>query len=209
MSDSGTPDPYRTPDGSTPDPYRAGGGNPSGTPGGAGDQGGLPRYGAMSPDSQPTPPLYGADGQQSYGGGQGGYQGYPGQQQGYQGQQPYYAQGYPGQPGGASMADNQLGNWSIGLAIASFFCLGFLGSIPAIILGMKGRRAAAQGRATNGGTATAGLVIGWVVTIFSLLGLVMIIWVVSVIGWAGFEEFFDPAYWEELERELERQSLQS
>lgn len=199
MSDNnGTPDPYRTPDGSTPDPSQ-----------GSGQGGGLPRYGEMAPDSQPAPPLYGADGQQSYGAGyqqqgqqgyqqQGGYQG----QQGYQGAQPYYPQGYPGSGG---VADNQLGNWSIGLAIAGVVCgFGFLTGIPAIILGMKGRRAAAEGRANNGGTATAGLVVGWAVTVLSILGMIFLFWLISQID--SNSGLFSPEFWEQLERELENSS---
>lgn len=204
--DNGTPDPYRTPDGTTPDPYRGagnGGDQPQGPQTGQG--GSLPRYGEMAPGGQPAPPLYGADGQQSYGGGQqqgySGHQGYQGQQ-GYQGAQPYYNQGYPG---GGSTADNQLGNWSIGLAIAGVVCtLGFLTGIPAIILGMKGRRAAAEGRANNGGTATAGLVVGWAVTVLSILGMIFLFWLISQID--GESGFFSPEFWEELERELETTS---
>ena len=62
---------------------------------------------------------------------------------------------------------NALGGWALGLGIASMFFGCYLGSIfgiPAIIVGVKGMRAADEGRATNKGLSIAGTVLGGVGT---------------------------------------------
>jgi hypothetical protein len=55
---------------------------------------------------------------------------------------------------------NGLGTASLVLGILSMFCFAFLAGIPAIILGVQGRKAASQGLANNAGVATAGMVLG-------------------------------------------------
>ncbi len=47
-------------------------------------------------------------------------------------------------------------------------CCTFLFSILAIIFGVQGRKKASQGLATNGGMATAGLILGIVGVVFGL-----------------------------------------
>ncbi len=133
---------------------------PVGTPG---DQN---PYGVQPPSGQPPadqPPAYPQP---------------PYPQQGYP--QPAYPQpGYPAPGGGygygvPDTSQNGLGVWALVLGIAGWVCsLGFLAGIPAIILGSKSRKAAAQGHADNGGMGTAGLVLGWVVTVLSIIGVIV------------------------------------
>ena len=61
---------------------------------------------------------------------------------------------------------NSTGLAALVLGILSFCCLGILAGIPAIILGMQGRQAADEGRATNKGVATAGMALGIIGTVF-------------------------------------------
>lgn len=76
--------------------------------------------------------------------------------------------------------DNGNGLWALILGILSLLFFGILTGIPAIVLGVKGRRKAADGKATNGGQALAGIILGvvsialtvLVVALFILMGLV-------------------------------------
>ena len=85
---------------------------------------------------------------------------------------------YPAQPGGYvpgmspySMEKNSLGGWALGLGIAGLVCCGVFTGIPAIILGYNGMQAADQGRATNKGVATAGLVLGVISIVWTIIAL--------------------------------------
>jgi len=60
---------------------------------------------------------------------------------------------------------NGLGVASLVLGIASFCCLGAFAGIIAIVLGVQGRKAADEGRATNRSLATAGMVLGIIGTV--------------------------------------------
>lgn len=99
---------------------------------------------------------------------------YPGSQPGYQ-QYPSQAQpggGYPGMsPFGASTEKNSLGGWALGLGIASLVCCGLFTGIPAIILGYLGIQAAKEGRASNKGMAIAGLVMGSLSIVWTIIAL--------------------------------------
>lgn len=95
-------------------------------------------------------------------------------------QQPYpAAPAVPGAPVtgyGVAPTKNGLGVWSLVLGIASVVlcCLALglpLGAV-AIVLGVKARRATAQGLATNGGMALAGLILGVVGVLASLYMIV-------------------------------------
>ncbi|WP_167148887.1 DUF4190 domain-containing protein [Actinomyces sp. ZJ308] len=58
---------------------------------------------------------------------------------------------------------NALGGWALGLGIASLLLscyLGLLLGVPAIIVGVKGMRAADEGRATNKTMSIIGVVLG-------------------------------------------------
>jgi hypothetical protein len=65
--------------------------------------------------------------------------------------------------------DNGTGLWSMILGIISLLFGGFLLGIPAIILGSKGRKKAAAGRATNGGQALAGMITGSISTVLTVI----------------------------------------
>ena len=55
---------------------------------------------------------------------------------------------------------NYLGNWALGLGIASIFCCGLIFGVIAIVLGLQSQAAADRGEATNRGAGTAGIVMG-------------------------------------------------
>lgn len=78
-----------------------------------------------------------------------------------------------------STEKNGLGVLSLVLGILSIVLFGLLSGIPAIILGVKSRAAAQQGRATNGGQGTGGLVTGIIGSVLSTLLVVL-----AVIGLA-------------------------
>ena len=64
---------------------------------------------------------------------------------------------------------NSLGNWALGLGIASFVCCGLIAGIPAIIVGYLGIQAANEGRATNKGMSIAGIVLSLVGTVLNIV----------------------------------------
>ncbi|WP_315583431.1 hypothetical protein [Actinomyces viscosus] len=73
---------------------------------------------------------------------------------------------------------NALGGWALGLGIASLFIgcyFGIMCGIPAIIVGVKGMRAADEGRATNKGLSIAGVVLGSVGAAINAIYLVFFI----------------------------------
>jgi hypothetical protein len=113
-----------------------------------------------------------------------------GQQPGYgqqpppYGQQPAYGQApqypAPGYPGAGGTQSNGLGVWSLVLGLAAFVCsLGPLAGIPAIILGHSAKKAVAQGRANNPGMGTAGIVLGWIATVLSILAIAFFVIMLS------------------------------
>ena len=71
--------------------------------------------------------------------------------------------------------DNGTGLWSMILGIVSIFFGGLLLGVPAIILGLNGRKKAAAGKATNGGQAMAGLVLGIISTLLSVVGILFFV----------------------------------
>ena len=159
---SSTPqDPYGAGDepdrssGSTPPPYRGGDTPPaygSTPPPPYGSGGTPPAYGS-------TPPAYGSTPDQ--GGAYGTPPPYAGSDYG-SGQSPY-GYGFP---------RNSLGVWSLVLGLLGIFVCGLFTGIPAIVVGHKSRRAVADGQANNPGLATAGIVLGWIATILSILGII-------------------------------------
>ena len=85
---------------------------------------------------------------------------------------------YPAQPGGYvpgmspySTEKNNLGGWALGLGIASLVCCGLFTGIPAIILGYLGMQAAKEGRASNKGMAIAGLIMGSLSIVWTIVAL--------------------------------------
>ncbi len=166
------PDPYGTgdqsgsdpsgsgrPDGSTPPPYGSTPPSYGSTP---------PAYGSTPPAYGSTPPPYGSQppayGSEQYGGGYGSPYG-----------QPF---GYP---------KNSLGVWSLVLGIVAFvLSCGLLTGIPAIIVGHRAKAAVAEGQANNPGMATAGIVLGWIATILSVIGFAVL---AIAIASGAFAEF--------------------
>lgn len=127
---------------------------------------------------QPPAPGYGQAPAPGYG--QPGY-GEPPAAPPYQGASYQPAPAYGSYPApsygyGVPYPKNHLGVLSLVLAIVSFFTLGFLVAIPAVILGNQGRRAADEGQADNRSLSTAGIVIGWVnigLTVVVLIGVII------------------------------------
>ena len=74
-------------------------------------------------------------------------------------------------PFGASTEKNNLGGWALGLGIASLVCCGLFTGIPAIILGYLGMQAAKEGRASNKGMAIAGLIMGSLSIVWTIVAL--------------------------------------
>ena len=156
-----------------PDPYGTGdqsssGSNPS-------DGSTPPAYGSTPPPPSSygsTPPAYGST-PPAYGTSQPPYAGDYSQAQ--YGQAAY---GYP---------KNSLGIWSFVLGLVGILLsCGLFTGIPAIIVGNRAKAAVAQGQANNGGLATAGVVLGWIATVLSVLGIVFF---VILIATGAFAEF--------------------
>ena len=103
-----------------------------------------------------------------------------------------YPGGYPPQPYGGYpppvpvTPKNGLGTASLVVAIISLFTLfgGVVLGIVAVVLGFMGRGRVKRGEATNGGVAIAGIVLGFLSIIVSIVAFV----VVGVFGVALFNE---------------------
>lgn len=149
-------------------------------------------YGAGYSDGQFDPFLNPPEGHVvPYSGSPHQYYGQPYSQQYAYPRDPYrpYAPYGPGAYGGGfydprRYEGNSLGGWSLGLGIASIFanCLyfGIFLGVPAIVLGVKGMRAADEGRATNKGLSIAGLVLGCIGSFISIPFLLL--FVVTFLG---------------------------
>ena len=161
-----------------PDPAAGGVGRTDATP--AGPTGGTPTSPPGPPAYPGSPDSHAASGPPVYP----GVPAYPGAP--VQGAQPG-GYGAPGGYGGGAEANN-LAVWSLVLALLGWVCTGLLTSIPAIVVGHRARRAAAQGRANNPGMATAGIVLGWIATVLNLVVLVVLAVLVATRGWDGVAE---------------------
>ena len=178
-------DPYAAGDerdrssGSTP-PMSGSGSTPPPPP--SGDSGQSP-YGSPPPAYGSTPPAYGS-GPSGAGSSAYGSSGYGSTPPAYgadygSGQSPY---GY-----GGSYPKNNLGVWSLVLGLVGIvLSCGLFTGIPAIIVGNRSRRAVAEGQANNPGLATAGIVLGWIATILSILGIIAFILLVATGALAEF-----------------------
>lgn len=178
-----TPPPYQPPYGGEPQPPVA---PPYGQPPAAppygqppaaptyGQPPAAPPYGQPQPSGYPAPhaemqPAYGAAPQYPAAGGY---------------SQPPYGYGGP-------YPKNNLGLWALILGIASIvLSCGFLTGIPAVIFGRQGQRAADEGQANNRSMSTAGLVLGWVGIALSIIGIVLVVILVAIGGWASFTDSF-------------------
>ncbi len=112
-----------------------------------------PQYGAYPGGDPPRPPQYGA---------------YPG--------------GYP--PPAAAPPQNGLGVASLVVAIVALFSVvgGIVLGVVAIILGFLGRGRVKRGEADNGGIATAGIVLGLLSIIESIVVIAIAVWGFNEVG---------------------------
>ncbi|KQR15921.1 DUF4190 domain-containing protein [Cellulomonas sp. Leaf334] len=157
------------------------------------DPSGAPQYPAAPPPypQEPAAPSYP---------GAGGAPQYPGAAAPqYPSAAPYGSApgGYP-QPGpgyGAVYPKNSLAVWSLVLGIVSFvLSCGLLTGIPAVIVGNNAKKAVARGEANNGGMATAGIILGWIAIVLSVLGGILFAILLATGGWAAFMDGWNESY---------------
>ena len=107
-------------------------------------------------------------------------------------QQPEYAPGaaqygYPVAP-----PKNDLGVWALVTGILSYVMCPLVLGIAAIITGTKSRHAADEGPANNRGMGTAGLILGWINVALTLLGVVLVIFLLGTgLFMGGIERLTD------------------
>ncbi|ADG74882.1 hypothetical protein Cfla_1987 [Cellulomonas flavigena DSM 20109] len=134
--------------------------------------------GDAPPPPTTVPP---ASGDAPRGDAQHGVPGYP--QHGVPGYPQPVAPGYPtsgapqgGYPTRPPMPRNDLAVWSLVLGLLGVLGCVFFTGVPAVVVGNNARRAVAAGEADNAGTATAGIVLGWVATgLGVLLGVLLVL----------------------------------
>jgi hypothetical protein len=66
---------------------------------------------------------------------------------------------------------NGLGTWALVLGILSIVCCGFIAGVPAIILGIQSKKAAAEGLATNGNLGNIGFILGIIGTAWTVAAI--------------------------------------
>ncbi|MFN3865860.1 MAG: DUF4190 domain-containing protein [Demequina sp.] len=85
---------------------------------------------------------------------------------------PSAPQPFPG--AGGNESKNSLGMISLVLGILGILCCAWFTSIPAIIVGLKSKKAQAEGLATNGTLGQVGLILGILATVlYTLLAVVV------------------------------------
>ena len=100
--------------------------------------------------------------------------------------------GYPPPGYGVAYPKNSLAVWSLVLGIVSFvLSCGLLTGIPAVIVGSNAKKAVARGEANNGGMATAGIILGWIAIVLSILGIILFAVLFSN---ADFRDAFNEGY---------------
>lgn len=85
------------------------------------------------------------------------------------------APAYPPAPPSSAQPQNGLGVAALVFGIVQFVCLPVIASILAIVFGILGRKKAKQGLATNGGMATAGLILGIVGLALTVISLIVMV----------------------------------
>jgi hypothetical protein len=68
---------------------------------------------------------------------------------------------------------NGLGTWALVLGILSIVCCGFIAGVPAIILGIQSKKAAAEGLATNGNLGNIGFILGIIGTAWTVVAAIL------------------------------------
>ncbi len=76
---------------------------------------------------------------------------------------------------GVNPSKNYFGGWALALGIAGIVVGCGPGAIVAILMGVLGRKAAAQGMATNKGMATAGVILGIIGTFLMVVVIVVLL----------------------------------
>jgi len=105
---------------------------------------------------------------------------------------PVYPGAAPGAPTNYGPApQNGMGTAALVMGILQFLCLPLIAGILAIIFGAIGRSKAKQGLATNGGVATAGFWLGIVGVALSVIGGIILVFVVAL-GINVASESLDP-----------------
>lgn len=114
---------------------------------------------------------------------------------------PFGGQQYPPPPpppsapyggnGGGVPQQNQKALWSLILGIAGLVCCGLFTGIPAWIIGRQAKAeiAASAGTQTGEGMAKAGVILGIISVVLSVLGLLLWVVIFLVAGTSGLEEF--------------------
>jgi Domain of unknown function (DUF4190) len=94
--------------------------------------------------------------------------------------------GYPYAQGAPTAPKNGIGIASLVVAIIGLLTVfgGIVLGVAAIVLGFVGRGRAKRGEATNGGIATAGIVLGFLGVIVSIVAIALSIWGFSELGGA-------------------------
>ncbi|MBT2477796.1 DUF4190 domain-containing protein [Streptomyces sp. ISL-94] len=127
-------------------------------------------YGYPGPPTPPAMPGYGYPGDAGYPGdpGQAGYPGQPGY--------PGYP-GYAGYPQYGPLPSNGFAITALVLGIIGVITcyLGLLFGVPAVIFGVLGRGKARRGEADNGSMALAGIILGTVGIVISILMIALVI----------------------------------
>ncbi len=104
--------------------------------------------------------------------------------------------GYPPPPGGgggyAQPQTNQKALWSMVLGILGLVCCGIFAGIPALILGNLARKdiASAGGMQTGEGMAKAGVILGIISIVFSVIALILL--ATGALNFGSFETTTSP-----------------
>jgi len=132
--------------------------NPYAAPNPRDDDGTPPAYGTAPPPPYGTPPSPAAGGTPPP-----------------YGTAPGYGQPVPPNPG---LVTNSSAVLALVLGIVGVVFAGLLTGIPAIVVGTKARRRIRAGEGTGDGYALAGVVLGWISTVFSVLAILVLILIV-------------------------------
>ena len=90
------------------------------------------------------------------------------------------------------MPQNGMGTAALVMGLLQFVCLGPIGSVLAIVFGAIGIKKANRGEATNGGMAKAGLWLGIVGIVLSVVAVILMV-VLGVGIFRAAESSLDPA----------------
>ncbi|GAB4085802.1 hypothetical protein GCM10028784_24320 [Myceligenerans cantabricum] len=100
-----------------------------------------------------------------------------------------------------ALPKNDLGTWSLVTGILSWIVCPVILGVVAVWTGYASRRAVLEGQANNPGSATAGLILGWINIGLGLLALIFlvvlpVIFGLGALGLGAAGTLGDPAVWE-------------